>query len=265
MISGNLKKIKLRSLLKIWKPGMLATSDWLKSQGISQQLSYFYVQYDWIEKIAAGVFKRSSDHITWSSAVYALQKLKKLPIHVGGLSAIELHGRSHFIRNQRAITLFGDVLMLPAWCNKIDFDGTKLVYTKASPWKSGFLEAITEYSKDSFEIQVSNLERAIMEFLSGVPQHHTYEEAAHLMEALPSLRPIVVQSLLEKCRSVKVKRLFLHLATACQHSWVLKLDRSSIDLGKGIRQIRSKGYLDKQHLIYVPTEPLGDTYVKDLL
>ncbi len=265
MNSQNSKKSKLSSLLQNWQSGTLATANWLKSQGISRQLSNSYVQYGWIERIAPGIFKRAGDHIIWSSAVHVLQKLKKLPVHVGGLSAIELHGRSHFIRNQTVITLFGDVFRLPSWCYKINFNGTQLNYTKSSPWKNGFLEAITEYSKEPFEIQVSNLERAIMEFLDRVPQHHTYEEAACLMENLPSLRPDVVQTLLEACRSMKVKRLFLHLATACQHSWVLRLNQSNIDLGIGISQIETKGYLDKQHLIYVPMEPLGDFYVKQEL
>ncbi len=101
-----------------------------------------------------------------------------------------------------------------------------------------------------------------MEFLDGVSQDHTYEEAAHLMEGLTTLRPNIVQTLLEKCTSVKVKRLFLHLATACQHAWLSKINRSNIDLGRGIRQIEANGYLDAQHLICVPTEPFENYYVK---
>src|SRR3990167_8902519 len=192
MSSVLIKRSKLNSLLYHWNAGTLATSDWLNTQGVYHQLSNTYVKHGWIERLASGVFKRSGDHITWQSAVYALQKLKGLPVHVGGLSAIELRGYSHFIRNQTSITLFGDVFRLPSWCYKLSFDETKLAYTKASPWESGFSEAITEYTTDSFELQVSSLERAITEFLDGVPQRHTYEEAAHLMEGLTSLRPDVV-------------------------------------------------------------------------
>jgi len=50
-----------------------------------------------------------------------------------------------------------------------------------------------------------------MEVLYAVPQVDSYEEARLLMEGLITLRPRVVQSLLEKCASVKVKRLFMLL------------------------------------------------------
>lgn len=262
MNSTLIKRSKLNSLLFHWNAGTLATSDWLNTQGVYHQLSDAYVKHGWIERLAPGSFKRSGDHITWQSAVHVLQKLKGLSVHVGGLSAIELRGYNHFIRNQTSIYLFGDIFRLPSWCYQLSFNGTKLEYTKASPWESEFSEAITEYKIDSFTIQVSSLERAIMEFLDRVPQHHTYEEAAHLMEGLTTLRPYIVQTLLEKCTSIKVKRLFLHLATACQHAWLLKINRSTINLGAGIRQIEANGYLDTQHLICVPEEPFGDFYVK---
>ncbi len=38
------------------------------------------------------------------------------------------------------------------------------------------------------------------------------------MEGLTTLRPRLIQSLLEQCRSVKVKRLFTVLAEACNHA-----------------------------------------------
>ena len=262
MNSVLIKKTKLNKLLHDWSAGKLATSDWLNAQGIYHQLISTYVNHGWIERLSSGIFKRSGDHVTWQSAVYTLQKLKRLPVHVGGLSAIEMRGHSHFIRNQTVIRLYGDLFRLPSWCYRLSFNDTKLEYTKASPWESRFSEAITNYAIDSFEIQVSSLERAIMEFLNEIPQHHTYEEAACLMEGLTSLRPDIVQSLLEKCTSIKVKRLFLHLATACQHAWLSKLNRSNINLGTGIRQIEKNGYLDNQHFICVPTEPFKRFYVK---
>jgi hypothetical protein len=40
------------------------------------------------------------------------------------------------------------------------------------------------------------------------------------MEGLNTLRPDLVQELLEKCSSVKVKRLFMHLAEQFQHPWL---------------------------------------------
>jgi hypothetical protein len=75
----------------------------------------------------------------------------------------------------------------------------------------------------------------MMEVLYGVPLVESFDEAKLLMEGLTTLRPRLVQGLLEKCASVKVKRLFMLLAESCKHSWVRKLDLTNVDFGKGKR------------------------------
>lgn len=59
------------------------------------------------------------------------------------------------------------------------------------------------------------------------------------MNPLQTLRPEVVQSLLEKCTSVKVKRVFLYLSEKIELPYFKKLNLKKIDMGKGIRQIAS--------------------------
>ena len=51
----------------------------------------------------------------------------------------------------------------------------------------------------------------------------------------------VVQKLLEMCRFVKVKRLFMYMAEKHRHPWVEKLDLSRIDFGKGKAEDRIRG------------------------
>ncbi len=92
----------------------------------------------------------------------------------------------------------------------------------------------------------------MMELLHLVPHDEPYEEAALLMEGLATLRPNLVQGLLESCRSIKVKRLFLHLAEECNHAWVDMLDTDGITLGQGKRMIVKGGRLDKRYNITVP-------------
>ena len=95
-------------------------------------------------------------------------------------------------------------------------------------------------------------ERAALELLRLVPHRETYEEARLLFEGLPPLRPTLVQQLLEACRSVKAKRLFLHRAEACALPWVGKLDRGRVDLGSGKRVIVKGGRFDPKYQITVP-------------
>jgi hypothetical protein len=74
------------------------------------------------------------------------------------------------------------------------------------------------------------------------------------MEGLATLRPKLVQQLLEACRSVKVKRLFAALAEAGGHRWFAKLDFTRVDLGQGKRQIVPGGRLHPKYLVTLPAE-----------
>lgn len=112
--------------------------------------------------------------------------------------------------------------------------------------------ALTKKELATYAITVSAPERAIMEVLYLIPAEESFEEAGLLMEGLTTLRPRLVQSLLEQCHSVKVKRLFMFLAEACNHAWVKKLDLSKVDFGKGKRMIVKGGRLDTKYNITVP-------------
>ena len=72
------------------------------------------------------------------------------------------------------------------------------------------------------------------------------------MQAAATLSPRKVQAILEACRSIKVRRLFLWLAERHGHAWLKRLDLSAIDLGRGKRQLVRDGRLDPKYLITVP-------------
>ena len=72
------------------------------------------------------------------------------------------------------------------------------------------------------------------------------------MSALTTLRPRLVQELLEKCCSVKAKRLFMYLAEKHKHAWVKKIDTAKVDLGKGKRSLCKNGHYDSKYQIVVP-------------
>jgi tRNA-binding EMAP/Myf-like protein len=93
-----------------------------------------------------------------------------------------------------------------------------------------------------------------MEMLYLVPEKVSFEESLLIMESLVTLRPEIVQKLLEICRFVKVKRLFMYMAEKHRHPWVGKLNLSRIDLGRGKRRIVSGGELDPKYQITVPRE-----------
>ena len=93
-----------------------------------------------------------------------------------------------------------------------------------------------------------------MECLALSPDNFPLSESFELMEGLASLRPAKVQELLESCKSVKVKRLFLHFAEKTNHSWVKYLDISKIDLGVGNRSLVESGVLISKYKLVLPRE-----------
>jgi hypothetical protein len=115
-----------------------------------------------------------------------------------------------------------------------------------------FLEGFSEIKEKDFSVRISAPERAAMEMLHLVPVKVGFDQAQLIMGNLLSLRPDVVQRLLTICRSVKVKRLFLYMAESHEHQWLLNLNLSKIDLGKGKRMIIPNGRYDVKYKITVP-------------
>ena len=74
------------------------------------------------------------------------------------------------------------------------------------------------------------------------------------MEGLNNLRPAVVQELLERCKSVKVKRLFLYMADKASHEWFNHIMVAKVDLGTGKRAIVKDGVYIPKYEITVPKE-----------
>jgi hypothetical protein len=110
---------------------------------------------------------------------------------------------------------------------------------------------------DEVDLEVATLEQAALEMMYLVPNRQSYEEAFQVMESLTSLRPQVVQQLLEECTSVKTKRLFMHAAERSNHPWLRRLDLSQVDFGSGRRTIHAGGRLDNKYGLVVAGSRAG--------
>jgi len=102
-------------------------------------------------------------------------------------------------------------------------------------------------------ITVSSPERAIMEVLYGVDDEHNFNHAVELFEGLTTLRPKVVNELLQHCQSVKVKRLFLWMMGRFSYSWIRRINAEQVALGSGKRMIVKGGKLNNKYLITIPS------------
>jgi hypothetical protein len=253
---GSQKIGKINQLLKDWPKGTVATSAQLDRLGISRQLASKYVYYNWIERLGTGAYIRSDDTVEWQGGLHALQAQLGMTVHVGGRTALELQGRSHFVplgRQAKVTLVSNQPEQLPTWFRnhpwtvRVEHRCLSLFKFKQVPDKT-----TTRLDCGGFEIVISSPERAIMEQMRLANNNDQIEQAYQLMEGLSTLRPNVVQALLESCQSAKVKRLFLWCAEATGHEWFGRLDSSRFDLGKGKRQIYKGGELNQKYRITIP-------------
>jgi hypothetical protein len=244
--------MKINRLLQAWPKGTVSVHAWLGKQGISRKLTEQYRKREWIDAVGRGAFIRRGDRVGWPGAVYAVQSELKKSVHPGGRTALGLHGLAHYLPMSESapVYLYGAPgVRLPTWFHAHRW-GQPLTYSATGLLrKDHYLSA---YSFGDFSLEISAPERAILEYLDGFPRLASFDEAREIMDGLTTLRPEVVQSLLEECTSVKVKRMFLYLADQSAHRWRSELKDARIKLGSGKRVLVPEGRLDQRYLITVP-------------
>lgn len=246
-------KSKIQKMLQTWPAGTVATNSWFSQLDISPQLLQKYSSSNWVQHLAKGAYIKTGDKVDWAGGLYALQEQTHLPVHAGALTALSLQGYAHYVRlGAETIFLFSTpTATLPAWFKNHDW-GQKLhhVTTSILPDKL----ALTQFKTASFSVTVSTPERAILECLYLSPETVDLVECYQLMEGMTTLRPKVLQSLLEQCSSIKVKRLFLYMADKAGHDWQKRLNADKLELGTGDRTIVSHGVYVSKFGITIPKE-----------
>jgi hypothetical protein len=246
---------KINQLIKNWPRGSIMTLGYLKTMNINRELVKRYKNSGWIEVVGRGAYKLSGDDVTWQGALYTLQRQMQMRIRVGGRTALELKGFGHYINPEtRIIFLFGmPGDLLPKWF-KDYFKSENFIYKMTNLFSSDYILPLSGYKYKEFNINISAPELAALEMLYHVPDNQGFVEASYIIESLTTIRPVVIQELLENCNSVKVKRLFLYMAEKQNHSWLNELNFDKINLGSGKRLIVENGVLDKKYQITVPRD-----------
>jgi len=246
---------KINKLLRNWPKDIIVVSSWLEKQGVYRQLAETYVKSGWIERIGKGAFRRADGEVKWSGGVYTLQSQLNMSVHPAGKTALQLLGNAHYLPaslKQTKIVLFGvKGEKLPQWFKGYNW-GVSIRYVMTGLFGAEVDLGLTSYDFGNYEIKISSAEKAAMELCYDVPLRESFDEASHIIAGLTTLRPRLVQELLEKCNSVKTKRLFMHLAEKHNLDWVEKLDLKKVDFGKGKRSLCRNGYYDGKYKIVVP-------------
>jgi hypothetical protein len=247
-------KTKINSLIQSLPRGSVLLPSWLLLQGYSYELQQSYRKSKWLKSIGKGAMLKSNDPLVLTGALSALQNIENLNIHVGGRSALELQGLAHYLQiNNPETTLFiNSRAKLPLWFTSNDWN-TKTTIFRLSLFEDETL-GMTDFQEGELTMKISNPARAIMECLVLCPDKFPLSESFELMEGLGALRPAKVQELLENCKSLKVKRLFLYFAEKINHSWFKYLNISKVDLGVGKRSLVESGVFISKYKLVLPSE-----------
>jgi len=247
-------KTKINLLIQSLPKGSVLLPSWLLAQGYSYELQQCYRKGGWLKSIGKGAMLKSGDTLVLAGALSALQNVENLNIHVGGRSALELQGLAHYLQiNDYETTLFvNGRTKIPAWFSANDWN-VKTKTFRLSLFTDDTL-GMTDFQDRELTMKISNPARAIMECLALSPDKFPLAESFELMESLSSLRPEKTQELLINCKSVKVKRLFLHFAEKAEHTWFKYLDLNKIELGTGNRTLAESGAMVSKYKLILPKE-----------
>ena len=173
---------KLKIVVEAVPAGFLVDADWLTAQNITRFHTRGYVENGWLERVARGVFRRpvpEGTPLDWRTCLLSVQHIMNHKIHVGGTTALALHGYSHYLplSGNMSVWIYGE--KVPTWLDKLPLDA-KIITRNASLFADPTLGLTTESTtkEDSplwnWPLVMSSLERAIFEALDELPTAESF-------------------------------------------------------------------------------------------
>lgn len=262
---GTKRSKNLKKVLDAVPAGYLVDAPWLTAHGIAYESFRDYVKRGWLVRLARGVFRRpvpnntQATNIDWKSAVLSLQHIMEYPIHVGGMTALTLHGHGHYLPlgSHAPVWLYGN--KIPNWLTKLPLNAQ--LNTRSTALFSDPLLGLVKDEKTTLDtlpwdwaLKMSTPERAIIEALDELPEQESFHNLDMVFESLTTLRPSLLSSLLRDSRKIKVTRLFFVFADRHNHPWRKRLDPEEFNLGTGDRALVMGGKIHPRYRIMVPAE-----------
>ena len=240
---------KIQQILESAPNESVLFSSWLSSQGLDTRGQYAYMKSGWLDRISKGVYKIHGTKPTLLIAISSYNMQLNKSCVVGAYTALELRGYSHYLSMGKPLAyLFTDkVNKLPSWLLNGEWD-MAIKYMTTS-FLGDELLGVETMSINHHDLLVSSPERAILECLNLPDASSSLLDIYYIMEGLTTLRPKLVQTLLEKCTSKKVKRLFLYMAEKAGHVWYKALKLENVDLGTSRLMVTPTGkYINKYNM-----------------
>lgn len=243
---------KLNQLLQQKNPGGLYFSTWLKEKGYSNQLIKRYRSSGWLTTLSRGVMFRTGDKLNSFAIINSYNEQMKKNFHIAAHSALEITGFSHYVPMGKPVLMVGHPKQepVPNWMKDGEFDYSFKFFSTDIFSR----QQLTLFNADYSHLQVSVPEQAFLECLLLAPKQYSYMDLYYIMEQLTSLRPEVIQELLENTDNLKVKRMFLYMSEKAGHYWFESLNPEKIELGSAKHKLVEKGMYVSKYKITVPKE-----------
>lgn len=244
--AGNIKRL----VLSRYANGLMF-SQWLKEEGYSRQLLSKYKASGWLESLSRGVMtiKGNDRNALVALACYNEQLGKRY--RVAAHSALELEGFNHYVpMGKPTLMVAHGNDKAPSWLKTNIFDHNYILFS------TDVFQYVptSNIPIEKYNLLASSPELAFMECLLLSSKRYSLMDLYYIMEQLTSLRPKIVQELLEHTTSYKVKRLFLYMAEKANHYWYDMLDTSKIDIGNSKVQLVKNGTYVAKYKMTVPKE-----------
>jgi len=243
---------KLNRLLQKNNLGGVYFSSWLKEKGYSDQLVKKYRDSGWLSPLSKGVMYRAGDKLSILSVLESYNMQLNNNCHIAAHSALELVGFNHYVPMGKPLLMvsYPKEERVPLWLKNKDFDRTLKFFSTEVFSKPQLVSFNTNY----LHLQASAPEQAFLECLLLAPKQYSYMDLYYIMEQLTTLRPDVVQELLENTNNLKVKRMFLYMAEKAGHYWFDSFNTDKIEFGSSKYPLAKNGVYIPKYKITVPKE-----------
>lgn len=245
---------KIQQMLKLVPYDSVLFGSWLSDHGMDARSQYAYMKSGWLTRITKGVYKMQGVSPTLMATLSSYNTQIGKHCILGAFTALQLRGYAHYLpMGKPKAYLFTDRKnKLPGWIVNGDWD-MSVKYMTTSFLGDGLL-GVEPLTIGQYELFVSSPERAILECLHLPDAASSLLDTYYIMEGLTTLRPKLVQTLLESCTSLKVKRLFLYMAEKAHHPWYNALNYDHLSLGTSRLMVTPIGKYISKYNMTIPKE-----------
>jgi len=126
------KETKLKWILDQLPHGYLIDTRTLKHHNIDRKLAHKYIESGWLEPVVQGLYRRPdvSEHsgTSWQTITRSLQHIMDYSSVVGGRTALEAQGFSHYLKlgSDPVVHLYGD--RHPTWLKRLSSKTTYVLH-----------------------------------------------------------------------------------------------------------------------------------------